>query len=180
MNIFMTGGTGFVGGTLSRRLAEQDHHVTILTRSLRADRPLQQGVSFLEGDPTKNGDWQDSVPDHDVIINLAGASIFKRWTKKYKRAVRDSRILTTRNLVEALSARKGSVDLFLSASAVGYYGFHGDEELDEGSPPGNDFLASVSQDWEASALEAEGLGVGVLPCRFGIVLGAEGGAISHR
>jgi hypothetical protein len=177
MNIFMTGGTGFVGGILSRRLTEQGHHVTILTRSLRADRPLQQGVSFLEGDPTKNGDWQESVPDHDIIINLAGASIFKRWTKKNKRAIRNSRISATRNLVEALSVRKSSVDLLLSASAVGYYGFHGDEELDEGSHPGNDFLASVTQEWEASALEAEKHGVRVLPCRFGIVLGSEGGAI---
>ncbi len=177
MNIFITGGTGFVGSILSSRLTEQGHHVTILTRSLRADRPPMQGVSFLEGNPTKNGDWQENVPDYDVIINLAGASIFKRWTKKNKRAIRDSRILTTRNLIEALSARKGKVDLLLSASAVGYYGFHGDEELDEGSPPGNDFLASVTQEWEASALEAEGYGVRVLPCRFGIVLGAKGGAI---
>jgi uncharacterized protein (TIGR01777 family) len=177
MNIFITGGTGFIGSILARRLTEQGHRVTILTRSLRANRPPPQGVSFLEGDPTKNGDWQEKVPDHDVVINLAGASIFKRWTKKYKMAIRDSRISTTRNLVEALSVRKGNVDLLLSASAVGYYGFHGDEELDEGSSPGDDFLATVTREWEASSLEAEGHGVRVLPCRFGIVLGAEGGAI---
>lgn len=173
----MTGGTGFVGNILSRRLIEQGHKVTILTRSLREDRSLSRGIAFLEGDPSEKGPWQENVPEHDVIINLAGASIFKRWTEKNKKAIRDSRIMTTQNLVEGLSSRKGKETLLLSTSAVGYYGFHGDEELDECGNPGDDFLASLAREWEASALEAEKYGARVLLCRFGIVLSEKGGAL---
>ena len=88
-------------------------------------------------------------------------------------------ILTTTNLVEALSDGGGKERTLLSTSAVGYYGFHGDEELDEDSPPGEDFLASVTQDWETAALKAEALNVRVLICRLGIVLGKNGGALGE-
>lgn len=177
MNVFMTGGTGFVGTSLVQRLTEQGHKVTVLTRSMREDHVLPQGASFLEGNPTQKGAWQEKVTAHEIIINLAGASIFRRWTDKTKRALRDSRILTTQNLVEALSGRKGKETLFLSTSAVGYYGSKGDSELDELSPPGDDFLASLVQDWEATALKAEEFEARVVLCRFGIVLGATGGAL---
>jgi uncharacterized protein (TIGR01777 family) len=177
MRVFITGGTGFVGTNLTNQLVQQGHNVTVLTRAIRKDRALPIGASFLEGDPTREGNWQHRVGEHEVIINLAGASIFRRWTRNAKVAMRESRILTTRNLVHALSAREGKETLFLSASAVGYYGFHGDEEVDESSPAGADFLASLSHEWEAEALEADKLGVDVLLCRFGIVLGEGGGAL---
>lgn len=177
MRVFITGGTGFVGTNLTNRLVQQGHEVTVLTRAIHKEVALPTGASFLEGDPTREGNWQQSVAEHEVIINLAGASIFRRWTRNAKAAIRDSRILTTRNLVRALSAREGKDTHFFSTSAVGYYGFHGDEELDESSPPGDDFLASLCKEWESEALEADRLGVDVVLCRFGIVLGQKGGAL---
>ena len=177
MKIFMTGGTGFVGTTLTKRLTQKGHRVTLLTRDISKNRHLPKGASYLEANPTEQGTWQERVAEHEVIINLAGASIFRRWTESSKNAIWNSRILTTQNLVAALSARKGRETLFLSTSAVGYYGFHGDEELDEESQPGDDFLASLSQAWESSALNAEESGVKVVLLRFGIVLGKNGGAL---
>ena len=179
MKVFMTGGTGLVGTTLTRELLELGHQVTILTRKMGVNRTLPQGASFLEGDPTKQGEWQKTVPQHEVIVNLAGSSIFRRWNQETKEIIRESRILTTTNLVEALSDKGGKETALLSTSAVGYYGFHGDEELDEDSPPGDDFLASVSQEWEAAALKAEAFKVRVVICRLGIVLGKNGGALGE-
>ena len=179
MRVFITGGTGFVGSTLIDKLIEQGYDVTVLTRAIRDDQVLPKGTSFLEGDPTYEGPWQENVAEYDIIINLAGTSIFRRWTQGTKKAIRDSRILTTQNLVKALSTRKGKETLLLSTSAVGYYGFCGDKEVDESSPPGDDFLASVAHAWEDSALKAEKLGVRVLLCRFGIVLGKRDGALKR-
>ncbi len=176
-NIFITGGTGFLGKTLTSRLTSQGYNVTVLTRKIRKDEQLPQKTVYLEGDPTLPGKWQDAGHNHDVFINLAGASIFSRWTKKRKKAIMNSRILTTRNLVDALSARKNQETLLISASAVGYYGFHGDELLDENASPGDDFLAKVASEWEKAARSAEQLGVRVVTTRFGIILGEEGGAL---
>jgi len=175
--IFITGGTGFLGKALTSRLISQGYQVTVLTRRIRKEEQLPQKTVYLEGDPTLPGGWQDAVHNHDVIINLAGASIFSRWTKKRKKEIMDSRILTTRHLVEALSTRKTKETLLISASAVGYYGFHGDEVLDESAPPGNDFLASVTVEWEKAARAAELYGARVVTTRFGIILGEEGGAL---
>ncbi|MBN2246096.1 MAG: TIGR01777 family oxidoreductase [Candidatus Aminicenantes bacterium] len=175
--VFITGGTGFLGKSLASRLTAQGHQVTILTRRIKDnDQPLQKNV-YLEGDPTLSGSWQDAVKEHDVIINLAGASIFSRWTEERKKQIRDSRILTTQHLVEALEPRKAKETLLINASAVGYYGFQGDDLLDENSPSGSDYLASVTVDWEKAARAAEQFGVRVVICRFGIILGEEGGAL---
>ena len=120
--------------------------------------------------------WQDAVGEHDVIINLAGASIFSRWTPEQKKILRESRIETTRNLVSALPADAGRITLF-STSAVGYYGFYEDEELTENMPAGDDFLAKLADDWEKEALNAQAKGTRVVITRFGIVLGKNGGAL---
>ena len=168
-----------MGSNLATRFSAQGHKVTILTRSVREGAPSAEGVSFLQGDPVEKGSWQKKVPEHEIIINLAGASIFSLWTKRRKRMIRDSRVKTTLNLVEALSERRGRETLLLSTSAVGYYGFHGDEALDENSAPGNDFLASVTREWETTALKAKAFGTRVVLCRFGIVLGSNGGALSR-
>jgi uncharacterized protein (TIGR01777 family) len=179
MNVFMTGGTGFVGTSLSEKLLALGHGVTVLTRSAAIAGEGQGGVRYVTGDPTQPGPWQQAVAGHEMIINLAGASIFKRWTKEVKQAIRDSRINTTRNLVEALSGGSPTKVTLFSTSAIGYYGFRGDEALNEDSSPGDDFLANLSQAWEAEALHAVQHGVRVVICRFGIVLGASGGALGQ-
>ncbi len=178
MKIFITGGTGFVGTTLTQRLTQKGHQVSVLTRSIRNNRHLPQGASYVEGDPTEQGPWQEKVGGHEVIINLAGASIFRRWTASAKTAIMESRIRTTQHLVEALEARKNRGTLFLSTSAVGYYGSHKEEALNEESPPGDGFLASVSREWESAALKAEGFGIRVVLLRSGVVLGKHGGALN--
>jgi hypothetical protein len=174
MKIFMTGGTGFVGKTLAPALVRLSHEVSILTR---AGKGASSGVFWVEGDPTQKGRWQDAVREHEAVINLAGASIFTRWTEEAKKAIRESRMLTTRRLVEALQG--GKVKTFFSTSAIGYYGFHGDETLSEEASPGGDFLALLAKDWEAEAKEAEKKGCRVVLTRFGIVLGEKGGALGQ-
>lgn len=179
MKILMTGGSGFVGSSLTSRLVRDNHEVTVLTRTKKRAKSVTTGVFYLDGDPTCKGSWQERVRDHDILINLAGASIFSKWTDEYKRLLRDSRIQTTRNIVEALeTSPQGQVTLF-STSGVGFYGFHGDEELTEESPPGKDFLAALSVDWEGEALKAKEKGARVVITRFGIVLGEKGGALGQ-
>ncbi|MBN2032681.1 MAG: TIGR01777 family oxidoreductase [Deltaproteobacteria bacterium] len=177
MKLFITGGTGFVGGSLITRLIQDGHEITILTRSLKRVPPLPGGASYLEGDPGTEGPWQKRVGEHDGIINLAGASIFRRWTDSEKKLIRESRILTTKNIVKALEARRVDETHLLSASAIGYYGFQEDQELDERGPAGSGFLADLTREWESASLAAEGLGVRVVLTRFGVVLGKGGGAL---
>jgi uncharacterized protein (TIGR01777 family) len=179
MKILITGGTGFVGKQLTSRFIQEGNEVTILTRSLKEWGQLPKGISYLQGDPTQKGPWQEAIPSHDVIINLAGASIFSKWSEEYKKLIRDSRVFTTRNIIEGIPSKfEKEISLF-STSAVGYYGFHGDEELDEESPPGNDFLARLAIEWEAEALKAKEKGTRVVITRFGIVLGEKGGALGQ-
>jgi hypothetical protein len=179
MKVFITGGTGFVGTTLSQKLAQEGHEVTVLTRSLRNQPAGVSGISYAEGDPTQKGPWQERIADQDVVINLAGASIFRRWSDTAKKLIWDSRIQTTQNLVEALSARKGKETRLFSTSAVGYYGFHQDDVLNESSPSGEGFLSDLSREWESAALKAKDYGVQVTLMRFGIVLGRRGGALQQ-
>lgn len=178
MNIFLTGGSGFIGSTLTQRLTSSGHKVTLLTRSIRKGRTLPEGASFLEASPLSPGPWQEKIADNEVIINLAGASIFTRWNKKTKRKILESRILTTNHIVEALQDRKSRETHLINASAVGYYGFHGDEVLNEKDVAGNDFLARVTKEWESAALNAKKFGARVVLCRFGLVLGKHGGTLS--
>jgi len=178
MKIFMTGGTGFVGTYLAKRLTSEGHAVTILIQALSGTELKWSGLSYLKGNPTTKGKWQEAVRDHDAIINLAGASIFSRWTPEQKRILLSSRIETTRNLVAALPDSAKHITFF-STSAVGYYGFHEDEELIESSPSGEDFLAKLAHDWEQEALRAQDKGARVIITRFGIVLGKNGGALGQ-
>lgn len=174
----MTGGTGFVGTYLSRRLIAEGHQVAILTRREKPPAPAAAGISFITGDPTQEGPWMGAVPEADWIINLAGASIFTRWTAGHKQEIFDSRFKTTRNLVIALAAGDRR-QLFCSTSAAGYYGPRGEETLTEDSPADAGFLGDVAKAWEAEALKAQDLGVRTVITRFGIVLGRDGGALGQ-
>ncbi len=177
MKIFITGGTGFLGKKLIPALIRKGHRVALLTRSPKGGRGIPIGVRIIEGDPMKKGAWQEVIKEYDIVMNLAGASIFSRWTEENKKLLRESRILTTRNLVEAMEPGK-SATLF-STSAVGYYGFHQDEMLTEESPPGTDFLAKLAQDWEKEGLKAREKGARVVITRLGIILGEKGGALGQ-
>lgn len=177
MKVFMTGGTGFVGGYLTRRFTELGHSVTVITRSGRSNDELPRGAVYCQGEPGKPGAWQERLAEHDVIINLAGRSIFSVWTAKVRREIMDSRVVTTRGVVDALQGA-GEGKVLLSTSAVGYYGnWRDDTVLDETSPAGEGFLTDVCKAWEREAQRAEQFGVRVVRCRFGIVMGRGGGAL---
>jgi hypothetical protein len=176
MKITIAGASGFVGTALTRLLLDAGHQVTGLGTS--ASHPLQPAAHFtwLSADTTLAGTWQAAVSQADAVVNLAGRTIFKRWSRAYKAQIVDSRVLTTRNIVSAMN---GEGKILISTSAVGYYGSRGDQALDEHSTPGNDFLARLSVDWEETALDAEKQGVRVAIMRFGVVLGAGGGALAQ-
>jgi len=177
MRIFVTGGTGFVGTRLVARLRKEGREVLVLTRSAPQTSERAEGLRFIHGDPSKPGPWQAEAAGCDAVVNLAGSSIFSRWTKKRKTLILESRIATTRHLVEAMLKSAKPMTL-VSASAVGFYGFHADEELDERSEPGWDFLAEVTKAWEGEAAKAAAAGGRVVIARFGIVLG-EAGALGQ-
>ena len=133
----------------------------------------------MQGDPTQKGSWQEAIKNHDAVINLAGASIFAKWTEEHKKAIRESRVSTTRNIVEGIPSHPQKQFAFFSTSAVGYYGFCGDEELTEESPHGDDFLARIALEWEGEALKVKEKGARVVITRFGIVMGEKGGALGQ-
>ena len=176
MKFFITGGTGFVGTSLSKQLAQMGHEISILTRSAKPRSGSDPAVTFVQGDPNAPGPWMEMLTAHDVVINLAGASVNLRWTEENKKIIRNSRVLTTQHIVEALAAAPNrQTKLLLSTSAIGYFGDRGDAELTDTSPPGQDFLGQLAQEWEAAALKAQDLGVRVAITRFGVVLGRGGG-----
>jgi len=178
MKIFVTGGSGFVGSYITRRLSESGHKIFVVTRSkVRAQKSIPW-ATIIEGDPKKSGDWQQRASESDAAINLAGNSIFTLWTDATRKAILNSRILTTRNLVDAL-ATSGHGKVLISASAVGYYGSRLDDEiLDEEAHPGAEFMSKVCVEWEDAAQRAVQSGIRAVFCRFGIILGRGGGALA--
>lgn len=178
MKIIITGGTGFLGSVLTPRLISLGHSVTIIDRTIKPSVNQSDYINFIEADTSREGMWMEQIPEHEAVINLAGVNVFQRWTNRKKAAIKDSRILTTRNISSAIRNNKGRTSRLINASAVGYYGFTGDRLVTEDDPPGDDFLAEVSSEWEKEALTAASKGVKTAICRFAVILGRNGGAIS--
>ncbi|OAG28271.1 TIGR01777 family oxidoreductase [Thermodesulfatator autotrophicus] len=175
MEVFIAGGTGFIGRHLSRYLLQRGFKVKVLVRRPERALVIPEGVTPSYGNPLVPGDWLHECARANVVINLVGTNIFARWTSKYKELIRESRLLATQNIVSVLS--KGQ--LLLNASAIGFYGAdRGEEEITEESAPGKDFLAKVCKEWEEAAFTARSQGVRVCTLRFAVVLGLGGGALS--
>jgi len=175
MIVLITGAQGFVGTALVESFLANGHQVVAVGRSAQPSRS-HENYSFLSADTTEAGDWLRALQNVDAVINLAGKSIFARWSEKTKKQIYESRILTTRHLVEHLPRQKQLT--LLSASGVGFYGDRGADELNENEPAGTDFMAEMSVDWEKEALEAARKGIRVVCMRFGIILGPQGGALA--
>lgn len=184
MRIFVTGGTGLVGSRLIRHLqARQDEVVLLSRRPAMAREQVGAKGRVVEGDPMHAGPWMDAVGECDAVIHLAGENVFgRRWNEAFKRLLFDSRVQSTANVVEALArsprTAAGTAKTLVNASAIGYYGPHGGEELTEESPPGHDFLAHLCVEWEKAARGAEAHGIRVAIVRIGVVLDKQGGALA--
>ena len=177
MKIVLTGATGMIGSLLTERLSKSHHSLVLLSRKPPSEISVAN-KQWLVWQPGASGEWERAIDGADAVINLAGEPIAgKRWTPKQKEILRSSRIDGTKALVDAIAKAQVKPKLMISASAVGYYGPHGDEALNEDSKPGDDFLARLCVDWEAQAQQAESLGVRVCLLRTGIVLAKGEGAL---
>lgn len=174
-NILITGGTGFIGKELRRILLQEGHYLIIVTRSPKkyADEKAKN-QKFISWD----GDLTGAMNTADVVIHLAGENVFsQRWSEEVKKKIYDSRIDSTRKLVDAMRESDSRPNVFISASGSGFYGNRGDTILTEIDSVGDDFLAEVCKDWEAEAQKATSFGVRVANPRIGIVLEKDGGAM---
>lgn len=178
MRLLITGATGLVGSRLCQQLAQAGHTVSILSRSLDKGRRL--GFPTFVWQPEPELPPAAALEGVETIVHLAGEHIAaSRWTAEQKRRIRASRVVSTQNLVAALRASTVKPRSFICASAIGFYGDRGDEELTETAPAGTGFLSDVCQEWEQAAASAEDFGVRVVQARIGIVLAREGGALAQ-
>jgi hypothetical protein len=178
MNVLVTGGTGFVGRAVCASLAAEGHTLTIVSRSgASAARRVPAARSVVSWNPMAAPAPADAFAGVDAIVHLAGESVAGLWTETKRRAIRESRVVGTANLVEGLARSGVRPAVLVSVSAIGYYGERGEDILTEDEPCGSDFLATVCRGWEAAAAKAGELGVRVVTPRLGIVLGRSGGAL---
>ena len=179
MRVTVTGATGTIGQALVGELRERGDEVTALSRN--AERAASSlGVEALGWkDPKAEPPPLEGLRGRDAVVHLLGETVAQRWSDDVKREIRDSRILSTRQLVAGLAelAQDERPRVLVSQSTTGFYGPQGDERLAEEAPPGNDFLANVVRDWEAEAQKASELGLRVVLTRTGVVLSDEGGAL---
>ncbi|HXH63776.1 MAG TPA: TIGR01777 family oxidoreductase [Gemmatimonadales bacterium] len=173
MKVLVAGGTGFIGGALTGTLVKDGHQVRLLTR-----RPERVGPDAVRWDPEAGVVDRVGLAWADAVVNLAGATIARRWTPQVKREIRASRVDATQFLAIALATLSRPPQVLVSASAIGYYGNHGDELVDETSPPGEDFLSQVTRDWESAAAPASAAGIRVVLPRIGLVVAARGGLLA--
>ncbi len=181
MRVTLTGATGLIGTTLVERLLAAGADVTVLSRDpARAEAKL--GVKAVSWDPLSEPAPKQALEGRDAVVHLAGENVAQRWSARAKRAIRESRTIGTRHLVEGLSACASAggsrPGVLVSGSAIGYYGPRGEEPLDEEAPPGSDFLAQVCVAWETQARAAQRLGMRAVQVRTGVVLDSRGGALA--
>lgn len=186
--VFITGGTGFLGRQICAALRARGDSVVVVSRDVdRAVRALPDGTDVVEGDPAYAGYWQEAVRGADAVVNLAGQSIAgERWSARYKQFIHDSRIESTRHVVEGMAGCTDDMrpGVLVSASGIDYYPFSEDlgyslpmdedEAIDESGPPGDTFLARVCRHWESEAMAAAELGVRVVRMRTSLILGRGG------
>ena len=173
MRVFLTGGTGLIGRGIVRTLIARGDTPVILSRAADKARmnPSLRGAEIVQGDPMIAGAWESAVDGCDAAINLVGHNLFaQRWSPEVKAKIRDSRVVGTENLVAAIARSANRPKTLVQASAIGYYGPTGDEELTESSPAGTDFMSEVCVAWEDASKPAESLGLRVPKIRTGVVL----------
>jgi uncharacterized protein (TIGR01777 family) len=176
MRVTITGATGLIGGKLVAALRERGDEVTVLSRE---PGKVGGGVEAHAWDPGAGAAPAEALEGRDAVVHLAGEKVDQRWSDAAKRRIHDSREQGTRRLVDGLrAAGERRPATLVCASAVGYYGAHGDEPVPEDTPPGDGFLARVCVTWEAEAEKAGELGVRVVRVRTGVVLDRDGGALS--
>ena len=180
MKVLITGATGFVGKRVVKHLLDAGQEVVVLTRYVpKAILSLGNKCQYAQWANTNELPPEDAFQNVDAVINLMGEGIAeKRWSEEQKKKIYDSRIVCTRNLVEAIAKLPKKPTAFISASAVGIYGNRGDENITESSQTVSDFLGKVCADWEAEAFKARDLGLRVAVIRTGVVLGKDGGALA--
>lgn len=185
MKIIIAGGSGFLGSPLAEMYAEDGHDVRVLTRSLESGETRHDPGTGVPGITRvgwkadgKSGPWAAVLEGAHGVVNLSGESLAsKRWSAESKKRFRDSRVLATRSLAEAIRAAATPPAVLISGSAVGFYGPSDDRPLTESDPAGTDFLARLCADWEQEARQAERPGTRVALLRTGIVLERSGGAL---
>jgi uncharacterized protein (TIGR01777 family) len=184
MRILITGGTGLIGRALSANLAADGNEVIVLSRSPERVTPFPDGVRAERWDARTAEGWGHLADGAAAIVNLAGASLAgegffpTRWTDERRRVIRDSRLDASHAVVEAVAQAEQKPRVVIQSSAVGYYGFHGDEVLTEEAEPGDDWAARfTAEEWEPSTLPVEEMGVRRVVVRTGVVLSTEGGAL---
>ncbi|MDQ2844745.1 MAG: TIGR01777 family oxidoreductase [Acidobacteriota bacterium] len=176
MTYLITGASGFVGRALAEHLLRRGDSIHYLGR--KRSQALPKGAIFHSWAPGEVPQLQD-IGQVDGVFHLAGEPVAQRWTEEVKKRIYSSRVEGTRNLVNALRQLEHRPSVFVSASAVGYYGDRGSEALTEAQVPGEDFLAEVCKAWEQEAFRAHDLGMRVVPIRIATVLGRKGGALKQ-
>jgi len=181
VKVTVTGATGTLGSQVVAELVGRGDEVTVLSRD--ADRARDKLGSEVEAlgwaDPKTEAPPSEALATQDAIVHLLGEPVAQRWSDDVKREIRESRVLSTRNLVAAIRDLDETLRpaVLVSQSATGWYGPRHDERVDETEPAADDFLAQVCVEWEAEAVKAEALGLRVPRARTGVVMSAEGGAL---